>query len=153
VVRDVNEGRMEMRIRLLGTVLACMLAAFLATGAAGSSKRALVIHFEKECPELTCEETPGSPVEVSTTITPVDFEDGLFHYTAVETLSSSKGSVTVNLVGVLDLEAEPDKTVLSGFVIRGSWDGKDLAGALVRAKATRVSGSIFAGWVRITRGR
>ena len=144
-----------MRIRLLGTVLTCVLAALLATGAAGSSKRALVIHFEKDCPEFTCEETAASPVDVSTTITPVDFEDGLFHYTAVETLSSSKGSVTVSLVGVLDLEAEPDKTVLSGFVIRGTWNGKDLAGASVRAKAHRVNpdGTIFAGWVKIKPGR
>jgi hypothetical protein len=146
---------MEMRIRLLGTVLVCMLAALLATGAAGSSKRALVIHFEKDCPELTCDETAASPVDVSTTITPVDFEDGLFHYTAVETLSSSRGSVTVSLVGVLDLEAEPDKTVLSGFVVRGTWNGRDLAGAPVRAKAHRVDpdGTIFAGWVKIKPGR
>ena len=142
-----------MRVRLLATGLACMLAALLATGAAGSSKPDVVIHFEKECPESTCEETPGSPVGVSATITPVDFEDGLFHYTSVETLSSSRGSVTVSLVGVLDLDAEPDRTVVSGFVIRGSWDGQDLAGASVRVKATRVSGSIFAGWIRITPGR
>ena len=108
-----------MRIRLLGTLLACMLAAFLATAATGSSKRPVVIDFEKDCPEWTCWETPGSPVEVDTTIEFVDIEGGLFHYTSVETLSSSKGSVTVSLVGVLYLDAEPDQTVLTGYVIRG----------------------------------
>ena len=41
-----------------------------ATGATGSSNRPIVIHFEKDCPEWTCWETPGSPVEV-TEVTPV----------------------------------------------------------------------------------
>jgi hypothetical protein len=144
---------MEMRIRLLGTVLACVLAALLATGAAGSSKRDLVIQWEKDCPEYTCWETPGSPVEVDATITPVDFEDPLFHYTTVETFSSSKGSVTVSLAGVLDTSTLPQETVLRGYVIRGSWNGKDLAGADARAKAHRVfaGGTIFAGKVIIDR--
>ena len=98
-------------------------------------------------------ETPGSPVDVSTTITPVDSEAGLFHYTSVETLSSSKGSVTVSLVGVLYTESAPQETVLTGYVIRGSWNGKNLAGASVRAKAHRVfpDGTIFAGKVTISR--
>lgn len=147
-----------MRIRLFGAVLACALATVLATGAAGSSsKRAVVIQFEKDCPEWTCWETPGSPVDVSTTIAPVEdgFEAPLFHYTSVETFTSSKGSVTVSLVGVLDTEAEPEETVLKGYVIRGSWNGKNLAGASVRAKAHRVFAdrSIFAGRVTITPGR
>ena len=145
-----------MRIRLLGTVLTCMLAAVLATAATGSSnKRAVVIEFEKDCPEWTCEETPGSPVEVSTTITAVDFEDPLFHYTAVETFTSSMGSVTVSLVGVLDQSTLPQETVLKGYVIRGSWGGRNLAGATVRAKAHRVTPGrgIFAGWVKITPSR
>lgn len=143
-----------MRIRLLGALLACMLVAVLASGASGSQKRDLVIHFEKECPEWTCWETPGSPVEVDTTITPVPdgFEDPLFHYTAVETFTSAKGSVTVSLVGVLDTATLPQETVLKGYVIRGTWNGKDLAGANVRAKAHRVfvGQSIFAGKVTIT---
>lgn len=142
-----------MRIRLLGALLACMLVAVLASGASGSQKRDLVIHFEKECPEWTCWETPGSPVDVTTTITPVDFESALFHYTTVETFSSSSGSVTVSLAGVLDTESTPEETVLTGYVIRGSWNGKNLAGASVRAKAHRVfpDGSIFAGRVIIDR--
>lgn len=143
-----------MRIRLLGTVLVCALAAVLATGAAGSSsKRAVVITFEKDCPEWTCWETPGSPVEVDTTVTPIPdgFEDPLFHYTAVETFTSSKGSVTVSLVGVLDTSTVPQETVLKGYVVRGTWNGKNLAGADVRAKAHRVfvGQSIFAGKVTI----
>lgn len=143
-----------MRIRLLGTVLVCALAAVLATGAAGSSsKRAVVITFEKDCPEWTCWETPGSPVEADTTITPIPdgFEDPLFHYTAVETFTSSKGSVTVSLVGVLDTSTVPQETVLKGYVVRGTWNGKNRAGADVRAKAHRVfvGQSIFAGKVTI----
>jgi len=146
---------MEMRIRLFMTAMACVVVALLATGAAGSGKRAVVIHFEKDCPEWTCWETPGSAVEVDTTVTPVPdgFEDPLFHYTAVETLSSSRGSVTVSLVGVLDTATLPQETVLKGYVIRGSWNGKNLAGADVRAKAHRVYAdqSIFAGTVTIGR--
>lgn len=142
-----------MRLRVLATVVVCALAAILATGATGSSKRAVVITFEKDCPEWTCWETPGSPVDVTTTITPVDFESALFHYTTVETFSSSSGSVTVSLAGVLDTESTPEETVLTGYVIRGSWNGKNLAGASVRAKAHRVfpDGSIFAGRVIIDR--
>ena len=115
-----------MRIRLLGALLACMIAAALATGATGSSKRPLVIQFEKDCPEWTCWETPGSLVDVSATITPVydGFEAPLFHYTSVETFTSSKGSVTVSLAGVLDTEAEPEETVLKGYVIRGYGTGR-----------------------------
>ncbi len=129
-----------MRIRLLGTALVCMLAAILATGATGSSnRRAVVIQFEKDCPELTCEELPGGPLDISTTVTPVDFEDGLFHYTAVETFSSSKGTVTISFVGVLDLNSEPNETVLKGYVIRGSWGGQNLAGSTVPAEAHRVT--------------
>jgi hypothetical protein len=144
--------RMEMRLRLLGTLLVCALAAVLTTSAAGSGKRPIVIQFEKDCPEWTCWETPGSPVKVSTTITPVDFEDPLFHYTSVETLSSSRGSVTVSFAGVLDTSTLPQETVLTGYVIRGSWNGKNLAGSSVRARAHRVFAdqSIFAGKVTIS---
>jgi hypothetical protein len=132
-----------------------MLAAVLATGATGSSNRAFVIAFEKDCPVMTCSETPGSPVEVSTKLAEVEngFENGLFHYTATETLSSSRGTLELSLVGVLDLNKTPNVTVVKGFVIRGSWNGKDLAGSSVSAKAHRVSGSIFAGRVTITPGR
>ena len=146
-----------MRLRLLATVVVCALAAVLATGAAGTSNRAVAITFEKDCPEWTCWETPGSPVRVDTTVTPVPdgFEDPLFHYTAVETFTTSKGSVTVSLVGVLDTSSTPQETLLKGYVIRGFWNGKDLAGASVRAKAHRVfsDGTIFAGRVTITPGR
>jgi hypothetical protein len=142
-------------MRLLSAALACAVAAILATGAAGSSKRPIVIQFEKDCPEWTCWETPGSPVEVDATITPVadGFEAPLFHYTTVETFTSSKGSVTVSMAGVLDTSTLPEETVLKGYVIRGSWNGKNLAGASVRAKAHRVfvGQTIFAGKVTIQR--
>ncbi len=146
-----------MRLRVLGVMLACGLAVVLATGAAGSSKKAVVIQFEKDCPEWTCWETPGSPVDVSATVAPVEdgFENGLFHYTSVETLSSSKGSVTMSLVGVLDLNSVPNETLVKGFVIRGTWKGKNLAGSSLSVRAHRVfpDRSIFAGTVTITPGR
>jgi hypothetical protein len=150
------KGDGEMRIRLLGALVVCMLAAVLTTGAAGSHKRDVVIKFSKECPEYTCWETPGSPVEVDTTIVPVDFEDPLFHYTSVETLTSAKGSVTISLVGVLDLSADPNETVVKGFVVRGTWKGQNLAGASVYVTAHRVGGDdshVFAGTIKITPGR
>lgn len=145
-----------MRTRLFGAVVVCMLAAVLATGAAGSHRKDVVIKFEKDCPEWTCSETPGSPVAVDTTITPVDLEDPLFHYTSVETLSSSKGSVTISLVGVLDLSTDPNETIVKGFVIRGTWKGQNLAGASVSIRAHRVGGEdshVFAGTIKITPGR
>lgn len=148
-----------MRIRLLGAVVVCMLAAVLATGAAGSHRKDVVIKFEKICPEWTCWETPGSPVAVETTIDAVanGYEDPLFHYTSVETLSSpSKGSVTISLVGVLDYSTDPDETIVKGFVIRGTWKGKNLAGSSVYVRAHRVGDDeshVFAGTVKITPGR
>jgi hypothetical protein len=54
---------------------------------------------------------------------------------------------------VLDTSTLPQETVLKGYVIRGSWNGKNLAGASVRAKAHRVfvGQTIFAGKVTIQR--
>jgi hypothetical protein len=121
----------------------------VAIPAAATSGRPIVIPFSKDCPELTCEETPGSPVEVSTVITPVSFADGILHYTAVETISSAKGSVTLSLSGLLDTNREPDVTVLTGTVTSGSWKGKSLTGAWVHGWAVRVSGTTFAGVITI----
>jgi hypothetical protein len=57
------------------------------------------------------------------------------------------------MAGVLDTSTLPQETVLKGYVIRGSWNGKNLAGASVRAKAHRVfvGQTIFAGKVTIQR--
>ncbi len=140
-----------MKIRIAAAVVASSFAALLLPGLADSSgRRAITIEFEKDCPELTCEQTASSPVDVSTVITPVGLEGEVFHYTAVETLSSARGSVTVSLVGILKLNKEPDVTLLEGWVLRGSWDGVALAGAKVQARAIRVGDTtVFAGWVRI----
>ena len=139
-----------MKMRIAGAVLAASLAALLLPGLADSSgRRAITIEFEKDCPELTCEQTASSPVDVSTVVTPVGLEGAIFHYTAVETFSSARGSVTVSLVGILKLNKEPDVTLLDGWVVRGSWDGVALAGAKVQARAIRVGGTVFAGWVKI----
>jgi len=139
-----------MRKRIAAAAIASALAALLVPGLADSSgRRAITIEFEKDCPELTCEETASSPVDVSTVVTPVDVEGEIFHYTTVETFSSPRGSVTVSLVGILKLDKTPQVTLLDGWVVRGSWDGVALAGAKVQARAIRVGGTVFAGWVRI----
>ena len=139
-----------MRKRIAAAAIASALAALLVPGLADSSgRRAITIEFEKDCPELTCEETASSPVDVSTVVTPVDVEGEIFHYTTVETFSSQRDSVTVSLVGILKLDKTPQVTLLDGWVVRGSWDGVALAGAKVQARAIRVGGTVFAGWVRI----
>lgn len=139
-----------MKMRVAAAATAVSLTALLLPGLADSSgRRAITIAFEKDCPELTCEETASSPVDVSTVVTPVDVEGEIFHYTSVETLSSPRGSVTVSLVGILKLDKTPQVTLLDGWVVRGSWDGADLAGAKVQARAIRVEGTVFAGWIRI----
>jgi len=139
-----------MKMRVAAAAIAVSLTALLLPGLADSSgRRAITIAFEKDCPELTCEETASSPVDVSTVVTPVDVEGEIFHYTAVETLSSPRGSVTVSLVGILKLDKTPQVTLLDGWVVRGSWDGADLAGAKVQARAIRVGGTVLAGWIRI----
>ena len=139
-----------MKMRVAVAAIAASLTVLLLPGLADSSgRRAITIEFEKDCPELTCEETASSPVDVSTVVTPVGLEGGIFHYTAVETFSSARGSVTVSLVGILKLDKEPDVTLLNGWVVHGSWDGVALAGAKVQARAIRVGGTVFAGWVKI----
>ena len=134
--------------RVTGLLAACLAGLVLAGTALGAGKP-IVIGFEKDCPELTCTETARSRVDVTTEITPISFEAGIFRYTAVETLSSRRGSVTLNLTGFLDTNAEPDFTVLYGSVTQGSWNGRRLDGAQVFAAARRVSGTTFAGFVVI----
>ncbi len=142
-----------MRNRALGIALVASLSALALAGSAGASSDPIVIGFEKDCPELTCEETAGSPVDVSTVVTPLAFAGGIFHYSATETLSSASGSVTLNLAGILNLNTDPDFTVLHGTVSSGSWNGVNLAGAQVRASAIRVGGTtVFRGSVAIMPG-
>jgi hypothetical protein len=132
--------------------LVASLAALGLTTAAEASNGPVVIGFEKDCPELTCEETAGSPVQVSTVVTPLAFAGGIFHYSATETLSSASGSVTVSLAGILNMNTDPDFTVLHGTVASGSWNGVNLTGAQVHASAIRVAGTTFAGSVAIMPG-
>jgi hypothetical protein len=146
-VVETEVQNMERR-RLTGLLAAC-LAGLVLAGPAQAAGKPILIGFEKDCPELTCEETDRSPVDVSTVITPISFEAGIFRYTAVETLSSRRGSVTLKLSGFLDTNAEPDFTLLSGTVVSGSWKGRRLDGAPVFAAAYRVSGTTFAGVVMI----
>ena len=124
------------------------------TSASAMPSKPIEIGFEKDCPGLTCKQTEESPVFVSTVVTPLAFTGGVFHYTATETISSASGSITLNLAGILNFNADPDFTVLHGTVTAGSWNGVDLAGAQVRASATRVGATttVFAGSVAIMPG-
>lgn len=145
-------NRRRSALRLLAAVAAtvALAAASVPAWAAG---KPIVIWFEKDCPELTCEETSGSPVDVSTVVTPLWFAGGVVHYSATETLSSARGSVTLSLAGILNLNADPDFTVMHGTVTSGSWNGVDLTGAQVRGSAIRVGDTtVFAGSVAIMPG-
>jgi hypothetical protein len=136
--------------RLLA-VSGAAVALAASAGPAAASSKPIVIGFEKDCPVLTCQETGGSPVNVSTSVTPIAFVgDGrVLHYSATETLSSPSGSVTLSMVGILNFTTDPDFTVLRGTVVSGSWNGIELAGARLRARAVRVVDTVFAGSVAI----
>ena len=138
-----------MNHRRLILVLTTMLLTLVLAGTARASDGVIVIAFEKDCPEYTCTETAASPVDVYTEITSGWLSGSVFHYTAMETLSSASGSVTVAFDGVLILHRDPNLTTLNGTLTSGSWNGVDLTGAEVHASAIRVAGTTFAGSVQI----
>ena len=141
-----------MRHRAVAVVVVSVLALAM-TGSAQASPEPIVIGFEKDCPELTCEETSGSPVDVSTSITPVAFGGGVLHYTASETITSTAGSVQLSLTGMLNLNTDPDLTVVHGTVVSGSWNGVAVGGARIHVAAVRVgSSTVFRGTITILPG-
>ena len=142
-----------MRHRAIAVIVVSALAALALAGAAEASREPIVIGFEKDCPELTCEETSASPVGVSTSVTPVAFRGEVLHYTASETVSSGAGSLTLSLTGVLNLNTDPDFTVVHGTVVSGSWNGVAVGGARIHVSAVRVgSSTIFRGTITILPG-
>jgi hypothetical protein len=145
-----------MRMRAVPAIAAAIIA-LAAMPAAASAKEKLKLDFQKDCPEFTCTgtllERSGTPIRasfVSTTLTPLWFEAGVLGYTAVETLSQGGSEFTMNLVGTMDYNAEPDATEVLGSVVSGSWDGRPLSGALVQGSAERVFGSTLRGSLLIT---
>lgn len=143
-----------LRHTLLALIAA---AALIAAPATASAKEKYKLGFEKDCPELTCTGTllkpSGAPIRdslVATTLTPLWFESGVLGYSAQETISRGDSAFTMNLVGVVDYNAEPDVTDVLGSVVSGSWRGRPLAGALVRASAERVTETTFRGLLVIT---
>lgn len=125
---------------------AAALAAAPAAAAAGP-----VFAFEKDCPEWTCTGTlltpTGAPLKASaleTEIVPLGFDDGVFSYSAVETVWIGAASFTMSLVGTLDFTAEPHRTVVTGTITSGIWSG-----AQVSAWAERVGGTTFRGELAI----
>jgi hypothetical protein len=141
---------MSRRRRAAGFLAAAAVAA-VTLPASAAPEAPIVIAFAKDCPGFTCKQTAASPVDVTTVITPLAFTDGVLHYAATETLSSSEsGSVTLSLTGILNFNTDPDFTVLRGTVSGGSWNGVSLAGAQVWGSATRVGETtVFAGSVTI----
>ena len=73
----------------------------------------------------------------------------MLHYTASETISSGAGSLTMSLAGILNLNAEPDLTIVHGSVVAGSWNGVDLSGAQLEVSAVRLHDSVFGGTITI----
>lgn len=146
----MEEGSMNRRTYAI-LVMSMLLTALL-TGVTHASNAPIEIDFVKDCPAYTCSETAASPVDVYTEITSAWFSGSVLHYTATETLSSGAGSVTIDFVGMANYLQDPTTTVLRGTVTSGSWNGVALAGARVFASAARVSGTTFAGSVRIMPG-
>ena len=141
-----------MSNRAMVAAVVTTLAIFGLAGPAQASNQPIAIDFEKDCPEFTCEETSGSPVDVSTVLTVESFAGGVLHYTAAETVSSAAGSLTMRLVGMLNLNADPDLTIVHGTVERGSWNGVELSGANLHVSAVRVGGSVFRGTITVLPG-
>lgn len=126
-----------------------LVLAFTVAGPVGAANPPIVIHFERDCPILSCTETASSPVAVATEVTPVKASGSVFHYTAIETLSSASGSVTLSMTGILNFAQTPNLTVLNGVVVQGSFNGVELSGARIHANATRLFGTTFGGslWI------
>jgi hypothetical protein len=139
-----------MRIRALPALAA--VVALVATPATASATKKLKLDFQKDCPELTCTgtllERSGKPIRasfVSTTLTPLWFSADVLGYSAVETIAQGDSTFTMNLVGTMDYNAEPDITRVLGSVVSGTWRGRPLSGALVQGSARRLFGTTLRG--------
>jgi hypothetical protein len=133
----------------LGSLLAGCLLTLAPLQVVRAASGPIEIAFVKDCPAFTCWETAASPVEVATQITGGRLSGKVFHYTAIETLSSAVGYVTIEFRGALILSRDPNLTVLQGTVASGSWNGLELAGAEVHASAIRLHDTTFGGSIWI----
>ncbi len=139
--------------------LAAVLAGAALIGAApapASAHRSIQLRFEKQCMGTICTGTlttaSGRPIAgttVSASLAPLWFESGVIGFSATETITSSRGSFTMNHVGVNDQKADPDAIHVLGAVVAGSWNNRPLAGALVFIRAYGVPPSSVRGIVRI----
>jgi hypothetical protein len=127
-----------------------------AVPAAASADDSIRLRFQKECLGTTCTGTlitaSGQPVpgtSVSASLSPLWFESGVIGFSATETISSSRGSFTMNHLGVNDVKADPDAIHVLGAVVSGSWDRVPLAGGLVRIQAFGVPPSSVRGTILI----
>ena len=145
--------------RRLTAAAAAVLALGLAPSAA-SAKPPVTLHFEKDCPVLTCngslvspagKPVPGSSVE--TEVTPLWPGDDILHYSAIETITARQGKIEMQLLGILDFRAEPDITYVMGTVESGTWRGRSVAGAGITAVATRAFGTTFRGVIHLRPAR
>jgi len=127
-----------------------------AAPAAASADDAIRLRFQKNCPDATCTGTliakAGTPVRgstVSASISPLWSVSGVIGFSATETISSRRGSFTMNHLGVNDVEADPAAIRVLGVVVSGSWDGVPLTGALVHIRAFGVPPSSVRGTLLI----
>ena len=126
--------------------LAAVLASAALIGAApapASAHHSIRLPFQKQCMEAICTGTlttaTGRPI-AGTTVSaslapPLWVESEVIGFSATETITSRRGSFTMNHLGVNDLKANPDAIHVLGTVVSGSWNNVPLAGALVFIRA------------------
>ena len=126
--------------------------AFLGAAAPAQARDSIRLRFQKECQGTTCTGTlitaEGLPVpgtSVSASLSLLWDEHKVIGFAATETISSSsRGSFTMNHLGVNDLNADPPAIHVVA-VVSGSWNGIPLAGAAVRIRAHGVPPSSVRG--------
>jgi hypothetical protein len=118
---------------------------------------ALTFYFRKDCPETSCtgyltdrygNQIPGS--SASAELTPAKFENNLLQFTQVVKVSKGTSAFTIIAGGVLNYAVTPTQSSNGGFVLSGTWSGKNLANAEVILRSKRVTGSIFRGSIVVT---
>ena len=139
--------------------LVAVLAGAALIGAApvpASAHDTIRLRFQKQCMGTICTGTlttaSGRPIAgttVSASLAPLWFESGVIGFSATETITSSRGSFTMNHLGVNDQKADPDAIHVLGAVVTGSWNNRPLAGAPVFIRAYGVPPSSVRGTVWI----
>jgi hypothetical protein len=113
--------------------------------AAGESEHALTIHFMKVCPANTCTgvllRKNGKVIRNSGDNFIAKSGSGypIIHFTALETVSSSHGTLNLTTSGTIDCSVAPTRVVADGTVSSGRWNGEDMTGSLIHEVGERVN--------------